>query len=73
MTLTFASFSFSALIASWRKSAVAQPLPRHELLTDTDEARADRAFAMDMLAQHPEAIDSELGLMMLMTRWPTHL
>ena len=73
MTLTFPSFSLSTLIAAWRKPALAQPSPRPEPMTDADEARADRASAMDMLAQHPEAIDTELGLMMLMTRWPVHL
>ena len=73
MTLTFPGFSISALIAAWRKPAAAQPSPRLDLMTVADEACADRDFAMDILAQHPEAIDSEFGLMMLTTRCPMHL
>ena len=74
MTLTFPSFSLSTLFAQWRQPTRAQPSPRSERpFTDAEDARADRAFAIEMLARNPDAIVSELGLMMLAARWQMHL
>ena len=71
MTLTFSNFSLSNLMPQWREQP-ASPAPDPNPWTDADEARQDRAFAMEMMDRCPEAIQSELGLMM-MARWPMHL
>lgn len=70
MTLTFSSFSFLTLFTSWHKPFAPVAAPRHS--SDAEDARADRALAMDTLARNPDAIDSELGLLILMTRFPIH-
>ena len=72
MTLTFSKFSLSNLMPQWRELP-ASPAPDPNPRTDADEARQDRAFALEMMDHNPEAVQSELGLMMLMARWPMHL
>ena len=76
MTLTFPHFSLSSLIAQWRRTDFVRPasqiLPVPQFLPGADQDHADRCFAIDMLLRNPDAIDSELGLMLLMSRWQMH-
>ncbi|SFS20945.1 hypothetical protein [Yoonia litorea] len=67
MTLTFPAFKLPTL-KSMFGGAVANPAtdatPEHEI------AYAERAFLRELLAQNPEAIQSDLGLMAMMSQYP---
>ena len=67
MTLTFPDFKLPIL--KWiSKEAIANPAtdatPEHEV------AYAERAFLRELLAHNPEAIQSDLGLMEMMSQYP---
>ncbi len=69
MTMTLSSFSLSSLIAQWRQPAVAQrPSPPR---SEADLARMNRAVIHDMMSYHPKAMQSEMNLLLLQTRFPT--
>lgn len=72
MTLTFSSFSLASLIALWHPLPGWQRLSRPEAMLEFDECRQDRAFLLGMLASHPEAMESEHAMMMLMALYPKH-
>lgn len=38
-----------------------------------DHDRADRAFLLEVMNNHPEAVQSETGMMLLMSQYPRHL
>lgn len=40
---------------------------------DPDPDRADRAFLMEVMNTHPEAVQSETGMMLLMAQYPGQL
>lgn len=40
---------------------------------DPDPDRADRAFLMKVMDSHPEALQSETGMMLLMGQYPREL
>ena len=67
MTLTFPAFKFPTLKWMFR-AAIANPAtdatPEHEI------AYAERAFLRELLAHNPEAIQSDLGLMEMMSQYP---
>jgi len=69
MTLTFPAFKFPTLKSMFR-GAIANPAtdttPEHEI------AYAERTFLRELLAQNPEAIQSDLGLMEIMSQYPRH-
>ena len=67
MTLTFPAFKLPNLKWMFR-AAIANPAtdatPEHEI------AYAERAFLRELLAHNPEAIQSDLGLMEMMSQYP---
>lgn len=67
MTLTFPAFKFPTMKWMFR-GAIANPAtdatPEHEI------AYAERAFLRELLAHNPEAIESDLGLMEMMSQYP---
>lgn len=67
MTLTFPAFKLPTLKSMFR-GAIANPAtvasPEHEI------AYAERAFLRELLAHNPEAIQSDLGLMEMMSQYP---
>jgi len=74
MTLTFPQMSLSNLIAFLRgidppqRSSWPQPQP----MPETDRAQAHRALKWELLANNPEALHSDQGMMMLMALHPEH-
>jgi hypothetical protein len=40
---------------------------------EPDQERADRAFLLEIMNAHPEAVQSETGMMLLMAQYPKHL
>lgn len=42
-------------------------------LPDADPDRVDRAVMMEIMNSHPEAVQSEIGMMLLMSQYPNHL
>ena len=67
MTLTFPAFKLPNLKWMFRET-IANPAtdatPEHEI------AYAERAFLRELLAHNPEAIQSDLGLMEMMSQYP---
>lgn len=67
MTFTFPAFKLPAM--KWMiRRAIANPAtdatPEHEI------AYAERAFLRELLAHNPEAIQSDVGLMAMMSQYP---
>lgn len=69
MTLTFPKFKLPKMKWMFR-GTIAKPAtdatPEHET------AYAERAFLRELLARNPESIQSDLGLMAMMTQYPRH-
>ena len=69
MTLIFPGFKLATMKWMFR-SAIDKPaidaMPEHEI------AHAERAFLRELLAHNPDAIQSELGLMAMMSQYPQH-
>ena len=67
MTFTFPAFDLPNLKWMFR-GAIANPAadatPEHEI------ASAERTFLRELLAHNPEAIQSDLGLMAMMSQYP---
>lgn len=67
MTLTFPVFKLPTLKSMFR-GVIANPAteatPEHEI------AYAERAFLRELLAHNPEAIQSDVGLMAMMSQYP---
>ena len=67
MTLTFPAFKLPTL-SSMVRGVIANPAteatPEHVI------AYAERAFLRELLAHHPEAIQSDVGLMAMMSQYP---
>jgi len=70
MTLTFTLFSVFDLIRPQRQPADAQTSPKLEQLPKIDDAGADRAFLHELMCHSPEGIQSEFGLMAMMSQFP---
>ena len=69
MTLTFPAFKLPNL--NWMfRGAIANPAtdatPEHEI------AYQERAFLRELLTRNPDGIQSDLGLMAMMTQYPQH-
>ena len=67
MTLTFPMFNLSTLNRIFR-ATIAQPTG--EVTSEHDEAYAERAFLRELIARNPEAIQSDLGLIAMMSQYP---
>ena len=67
MTFIFPAFKLPTL-SSMLPGAIANPAtwatPEHEI------AYAERAFLRELLARNPEAFQSDLGLMAMMSQYP---
>ena len=67
MTLTFPAFKLPTMKWMFR-GAIAKPTtdatPEHEI------AYAERAFLRELVTRNPEAIQSDLGLMAMMSQYP---
>ena len=76
MTLSFSNFSFSGILSPFFGPAMPQPSSRAEpepvSQDEADQFHADRAFARDMMAQNPEAFQSEHGMMLFMAHYPKY-
>lgn len=42
-------------------------------LPEADHDRADRSFLLEIMNSHPEAVQSETGMMLLMAQYPKYL
>lgn len=72
MTLTLSMFAFSDLGQSVR-ALFAQPVtPKTYANSEDESTRKDRAFFLEMMARNPEAVQSELGCMAMMTQYPRY-
>ncbi|AGI66161.1 hypothetical protein OAN307_c04200 [Octadecabacter antarcticus 307] len=67
MTLTFPTSNLSNL--KWSFGA-ARTKSATEVISERDDALAERAFLRELMAHNPEAIQSDLGLMAMMTQYP---
>lgn len=47
--------------------------PGRSPVPEADHDRADRAFLLEVMNNHPEAVQSETGMMLLMAQYPKHL
>jgi hypothetical protein len=70
MTLTFPSFNLSNL--KWALcTTIAQPAgPTAQANSERDNVHPDRAFLRELMFNNPEAVQSDLGLMAMMTQYP---
>ncbi|MFV2002672.1 MAG: hypothetical protein ACC619_06780 [Paracoccaceae bacterium] len=71
MTLTFPQFGFSKLTRLLRQSPGPQELPRANQLFENDVSRTERTFLLEVMCANPEAVQSDLGLMAMMSQYPT--
>lgn len=70
MTLTFPIFNLSNLIRNFRATNIQPAAPAAQLNSEHDNALAERAFLRELMFNNPEAIQSDLGLMAMMTQYP---
>ncbi|MDP3193722.1 hypothetical protein [Tabrizicola sp.] len=47
--------------------------PDRSPVPQPDPDRADRAFLLEVMNNHPEAVQSEIGMMLLMAQYPAQL
>lgn len=80
MQLVFPAFSVTHPVAQILARPVGQPVPsparsrtEEDLSPGQDPDRADRAFLIEVMASHPEAVQSETGMMLLMAQYPGRL
>ncbi len=78
MQLEFPPMGFLHLVAQFLgrdriapASAVVESGPSP--LPDADHDRADRSFLLEIMNSHPEAVQSETGMMLLMAQYPKYL
>jgi len=70
MTLTFPMFNLSNLKRTLC-AIIAQPAsPTVQVNSEGDNALAERAFMRELMFNNPEGIQSDLGLMEMMTQYP---
>lgn len=77
MQLVFPVFSATHLVAQILVRPKGQPVPspariqtEEDLSPGRGPDRADRAFLMELMTSHPEAVQSETGMMLLMAQYP---
>jgi hypothetical protein len=69
MTLTFPVFKLPTMKWMFR-GTIAKPAI--DATSEHETAHAERAFLRELLARNPEGIQSDLGLMAMMTQYPQH-
>jgi len=72
MTLTFPVFEFSNVKQALRAAVARQISPAADTISDGDNRLAEGAYLRELMCRHPEAIQSDLGLMAMMTQYPRH-
>lgn len=72
MTLTFPMFVFSSLRQSARALFAQPAAPKTQVNSENDSTRKDREFFLEMMTQNPEAVQSELGCMAMMSQYPRY-
>lgn len=78
MQLEFPPMDFLHLVTQFLGRDRIRPAPalvesKPSPLPDADDDRADRAFLLEIMNSHPEAVQSETGMMLLMAQYPKHL
>ncbi|MFC6640003.1 hypothetical protein GV827_22880 [Sulfitobacter sp. JBTF-M27] len=69
MTLTFPVFKLPTMKWMFR-GTIAKPAT--DVTPEHETAYAERAFLRELLTRNPEGIQSDLGLMAMMTQYPRH-
>lgn len=69
MTLTFPFFDLSNILRNSRATQINPTAPQS---SENETAYAEREFLRELMARNPEAIQSDLGMMALMTQYPHH-
>ncbi len=67
MTLTFPMFDLSNLKRSFGATITK---PAAQVNSESDNAHPERTFLRELMFNNPEAIQSDLGLMAMMTQYP---
>ncbi len=72
MTLTFPMFNISDLKQTLFATFARLAAPTAQAISEYDDALAERAFLRELMFNNAEAIQSDLGLMEMMTQYPRH-
>ena len=72
MTITFPLFTFSNLGQTVRALFAQPAAPKTQANPKDDSAREYREFFLEMMARNPDAVQSDLGCMVMMTQYPRH-
>ena len=70
MTLTFPMFNFPNLKRMFCAPVERPTEPTPQVNSEGDNTQAERAFMQELMFNHPEAIQSDQGLMAMMTLYP---
>lgn len=70
MTLTFPMFNLSNLKRTLFTTFAQPTAPTTQVNSEGDNALAERAFLYELMSRNPEGIQSDLGLMTMMTQYP---
>ncbi len=70
MTLTFPLFNLSNLKRALGATITQPAAPTAQVNSEDDNAPAERAFLRELMLNSPEAVQSEFGLMAMMTMYP---
>ena len=69
MTITLPMFELRALNRLFRWTTAK---PATEVTPEHENAYAERAFLRELLARNPEAVQSDIGLMAMMSQYPRY-
>jgi hypothetical protein len=70
MTLTFPIINLSNLKRTFWAIVAQSTAPTAQENSEGDNAHPERAFLRELMFNNPEAIQSDLGLMAMMTQYP---
>jgi hypothetical protein len=70
MTLTFPTFNISNLKRSLFAATAQLAVPTTQVISEADNVRVERAFLCELMSRNPEAIQSDLDFMAMMTQYP---
>ena len=70
MTLTFPAISLAKICQNLFAPLPLPTPPETDVSMPHEDALAERAILREMMMQNPEAIQSDLGLMAMMTQYP---
>ena len=72
MTLTFPIFNISDLKQTLLATFSRPVAPTAQAISEYDDVLAERVFLRELMFHNAEAIQSDLGLMEMMTQYPRH-